>query len=71
MSDWDSLEEDNDNVISLDDLENMENQLESDEDSCLNDDDWSDSFDDLDSEEWEKQYHIEDEIPEKDPWELE
>ena len=67
MSDWGE-----DNTISLDDLESLENEQEKPGDNQVDEDDWGDSFDDLDSEAWEKKYGQEDadEEIERDPWEL-
>ncbi len=67
MSDWEE-----DNTISLDDLESLENNQEHPGDNQVDEDDWGDSFDDLDSESWEKQFGLDDveEEIERDPWEL-
>ena len=72
MSDLDSShnEDDEDKVISLDDLESMENKQEHQIDSNVDEDDWGDSYDDLDSESWERQYRQDEEEVERDPWEL-
>jgi len=73
MSDWSSSDEENDEkTISLDDLENLENEQEHRIDAAVDEDDWGDSFDDLDSEAWERQYGLEDgdDEVERDPWEL-
>lgn len=73
MSEW---EKEEDKTISLDDLENIEQEREREHeqrnDPFYNEDDWGDSYDDLDSEAWERQYRQgdEDEI-ESDPWGLE
>ncbi len=73
MSDWDtSEEEDEDKTISLDDLENLEQEQEHQDDPYYDENDWGDSYDDLDSEAWERQYGTdEDEDVEPDPWDLE
>lgn len=67
MSDWEE-----DNTISLDDLESLENSQEYPDDIQVDEDDWGDSYDDLDSESWEKQFGLDDveEEIERDPWEL-
>lgn len=71
MSDWDNLEdEDEDKTISLDDLESIEKDKARENDSPVDQDDWGDSYDDLDSEAWERQYPQEDDGVEVDPWEL-
>lgn len=72
MSDWDTSQDDDedDATISLDDLENLENEKMNGNDSPVDEDDWGDSFDDLDSEAWERQYRPEEYEIEKDPWEL-
>jgi len=63
-------EEDDDNVISLDELENMEKERARPADSHVDEDDWGDSYDDLDGEAWERQYQQEEDEVERDPWEL-
>lgn len=62
MSDSD----DQDNYMSLEDLDNEEESgLE------VASDDWGDSFDDMDSEAWDKEYRGDDsEELEDDPWAL-
>ncbi len=71
MSDWDNLDDEEDeNTISLDDLEEMENGRERENDTVYDQDDWGDSYDDLDSEAWEKQYRQEEEDLTVDPWDL-
>ena len=70
MSDWDNLEdEEEDKTISLDDLEDMENGKEKEHEPSFDQDDWGDSYDDLDSEAWERQYRQDDDV-EVDPWDL-
>jgi hypothetical protein len=73
MSDWDTSADDNleDKTISLDDLEDQEQDSEHQDDPYYDEDDWGESFDDLDSEAWERQYHTNDlDEVESDPWEL-
>ena len=73
MSDWDTSfedEEDEDKIISLEDLESLEHDQERRDDPFFNEEDWGDSYDDLDNKTWEKQYRQEDEEMERDPWEL-
>ena len=73
MSDWDASEdEDEDKTISLDDLENIEQEGEHQDDPFFDENDWGDSYDDLDSEAWERQYHTDDygDEVEPDPWDL-
>ncbi len=68
MSDWDEDEED---AMSLDDLESLEHDREKEGLSPIDEEDWGDSYDDLDSEAWERQYELDEELDvEKDPWDL-
>lgn len=60
-------DDDQDDFMSLDDLENDDDSDLYDEDQ----DDWGDSFDDMDSEAWDREYHGGDgEELEDDPWAL-
>ena len=75
MSDWEAsldVEDEDDKTISLDDLENEENEQGHGDDPFYNENDWGDSYDDLDSEAWERQYrqNDEEEDVEPDPWDL-
>jgi len=65
-----SQDEDDDDTISLDDLESIENEQKKKIETPLDEDDWGDSYDDLDSEAWERQYRPEEDEIERDPWEL-
>jgi len=61
-------EETDDRELSLEDLENMENEGDRQPGSFVDEDGWGDSFDDLDGGAWEDRYN--DEEVERDPWEL-
>jgi hypothetical protein len=70
MSDWDTSQDEEENVISLDDLEEMENEQDGQAENP-DEDDWGDTYDDLDSEAWDRRYGQEDyEELDKDPWDL-
>jgi len=73
MSDWDASqhEPEIENVISLEELEYLENSNDKQEEH-VDEDDWGDSYNDLDSEAWERHYGQDDEEEiTKDPWDLE
>lgn len=71
MSDW-KENEDDERTISLDDLEDIEQEKEHRDDPLYNEDDWGNSYDDLDSEAWDRQYRKDDnDEVEPDPWDLE
>lgn len=64
MSDFDY--EDQDEFLSLDDLDHEENS-----EFSSGNDDWGDSYDDMDSEAWDKEYRGDEmEELEDDPWAL-
>jgi hypothetical protein len=70
MSDWDTSHDEEENVISLDDLEEMENEQDGQAENP-DEDDWGDTYDDLDSEAWDRRYGQEDyEELDKNPWDL-
>ena len=77
MADWDPANKDDDNnddeynprLMSLEDLENLEHQM--DHDTGFDEDDWADCYDDMDSESWEHHYKVDGDISdERDPWDL-
>jgi len=59
MSDFD----DDDQLVSLEDLEDEETQVAEKED-------WGDQYDDMDADSWDSLYHSENEELEGDPWDL-
>jgi len=65
MSDFD--DDDQDDFMSLDDLDNEENSG-----FYSGSDDWGDSYDDMDAEAWDREYRGDDgsEELEDDPWAL-
>ncbi|MBB6482050.1 hypothetical protein [Spirochaeta isovalerica] len=65
MSDFDY--DDQDDLMSLDDLDDEENS-----DYFSGSDDWGDSYDDMDSEAWDREYRGDDVLEEleDDPWAL-
>ena len=72
MADWDVADgddEDDPRLISLDDLESLEHQM--DHDTGFDEDDWADCYDDMDSESWEHHYRVDGDLnDDRDPWDL-